>query len=361
MANFDSLRILITGACGVTSRSVVRSLRMSQEFSQSVLIGTDTCENTYGLYEGLYAKIYKVSHTNQDSYQQEMESIIQQEQIDVAIIIPELEVLTWARISFPVRYVVPPLAFCEQSINKAILYKNLEGSGLIPTYDIVSRELLLAGNTGALQDQYPMWIRDFSSGSTSGKGALKVHHADELKAWVVLNPMIDQFMLTAFLGGGNYACHLLYHHGELKKVACYERLVYFMGRVAPSGVTGNIAKGRLLNHPALVDAAKKAIDKICSDQNVIMNGIVAVDMKANDDGQPFITEINIRHVAATSAFASAGFNLAAYQLLLALDREDLLSPELEKEFPKDNLLLRDIDGTPRWVASHRELNLGESI
>lgn len=361
MASFDNLRVLITGACGVTSRAVVRSLRMSEEFATSAFIGTDTCENTYGLYEGLYEKIYKVPHTHHASYSTMMIAILEKERIDVAIIIPELEVLTWAKQLFPVKYVVPPLAFCENSINKATLYKNLEGTGWIPRYAIVSREQLLQGNTDKFNQEYPLWIRDFSSGSTSGKGALKVQNAEELKAWVILNPAIDQFMLTEFLEGGNFACHLLYHHGTLKKIACYERLVYFMGRVAPSGVTGNIAKGKLINQPALVEVATQAIQKICTDYNIEMNGIVAVDMKADKEGKPFITEINIRHVAATSAFASAGFNLAAYQLLLVLGKEDLLSNELERKFPPDNLLLRDIDGIPTWVASHQEPELGSFI
>jgi hypothetical protein len=56
-------------------------------------------------------------------------------------------------------------------------------------------------------------------------------------------------MASEFLPGRNLACLLLFHAGRLIKLGCYERLVYFMGHTALSGVTGNIAQGRLINDP----------------------------------------------------------------------------------------------------------------
>ena len=54
-------KILVTGACGVTSRSVVRSLMSSPIFGgRCEFVGTDVCHLEYGIYEGLYDKVYKV-------------------------------------------------------------------------------------------------------------------------------------------------------------------------------------------------------------------------------------------------------------------------------------------------------------
>ena len=92
-----------------------------------------------------------------------------------------------------------------------------------------------------------------------------------------------------------------------------------------------------------------------------MNGLVVCDMKADENGKPLVTEINIRHVAFSSSFANAGFNISEYQLLLALGREDELSPEVEMTFPKNNLILRDVDGLPIYLKDFKPLNVGEFI
>jgi hypothetical protein len=355
-----NLRILITGACGVTSRAVIRSLKQSINFSEATYIGTDICENIYGLYEGLFNKIYKVPHSNHADYKNIMNSIISKEQIDVAIIIPELEVIEWATNIYPVKYLVPHKDFCMNVINKGLLYETLKNTGLVPKFEILKKDDILNNHLGNFS-AYPLWVRDFSSGSTSGKGALKVDSIEELQAWIIINRNIDKFMIAKFLSGGNYACHLLYHNNEIVKIASYERLVYFMAKVVPSGISGNIAQGRLINNREIVEVSKKAIEFICKKNNCIMNGIVAVDLKADKNNQPYVTEINIRHVAATSAFAAAGVNLAEYQLLLALDKKDLIEKDIEKQFPQTNRILRDIDGLPIWVANYKELYVGDSI
>ena len=79
-------KILITGACGVTSRTIARSLRKSQRFNNTKLIGTDVCYNLFGLYEGLFDRIYRVPwEHNSLEYKQIMIDICLKEKIDVAI------------------------------------------------------------------------------------------------------------------------------------------------------------------------------------------------------------------------------------------------------------------------------------
>ena len=50
MSEFYNKTLLITGACGVTSRTIVRALRRSPYFRHTRLIGTDVCDNPYGIY-----------------------------------------------------------------------------------------------------------------------------------------------------------------------------------------------------------------------------------------------------------------------------------------------------------------------
>jgi carbamoylphosphate synthase large subunit len=352
------MNILITGACGVTSRAIVRSLKVSPKFKQCHFLGTDICENVYGIFEGLYDRIYKVPSSSSPNYREKIEQIIQKEYVDAAIITPEPEVLYWAENPLDVSVIVPPPKFCRIAINKSKLYKSINGTDLIPNYDIISKNDLLIGNLGAF-NKYPIWVRDFSEGTTSGKGAFKVNNQRELEAWIILNQNIERYLVSEFLPGNNYACHLLYCEGKLLRVASYERLVYFMGHTVMSGISGNISRGRLINNSIVRNVAEESVDAICKITGETMHGLVTIDMKCNDRGKPMVTEINLRHVAATSAFASAGCYIAQDQLLCALGKAADVSAPIEVQYPPNNMILRDIDGTPIWLSDYAPLKIGQ--
>lgn len=359
MRDLSRLRILVTGACGVTSRAVVRSLKLSPHFSGATFIGTDVCDNPYGLAEGLYDVVYRVPHCADASYSAIVRGVCARERVDLAIVIPELEVLHWTRDAMPVPCLLPPRDFCRIAGSKVSLYRLLEHSGAVPRFQIIERDALMALEADSAQP-WPRWIRDHEIGSTSGRGSLLAESLDELKAWVVLNPKIGSFMVSEFLPGRNFACHLLYHRGELIKTGSYERLAYFMGRIAPSGVSGNISKGRLLNDPRILEVSKAAVEAICRETQETMHGLVAVDLRENAGGQPMITEINLRHVACTSAFASAGHNLAEAQVFATLDMPDRVGA-FDHPYPPGNYILRDIDGPALWVPDLELPAIGSAV
>lgn len=354
------MKILITGACAVSARSVVRSLRKSPKFCNCEFIGWDMATTLYGLYEGLFDKIYKVPAVTDSTYGSIAQKIIDEEKPDAAIIVPEIEVLYWAKNPFNLPHIVPPLKFCEVAISKKKVFEILAPHNLIPKSFQVSRIDILNNNYIAPLS-YPLWIRDSSAGTASGKGSFKANNLYELHAWVNINTGIDEFQLSQYLPGGNYGVFCLFNNGDLKKVAIAERIEYIMSKVAVSGITGNTSKGRLLNDDKIKDVALKAIEIIRKNTNSIMNGLVVVDMKADENGNPLVTEINIRHVAFSSSFANAGFNLSEYQLLCALNRQNELTTEVEKIYPKNNLILRDVDGQPLYIENYTPLKNGEYI
>jgi carbamoyl-phosphate synthase large subunit len=233
--------------------------------------------------------------------------------------------------------------------SKGRLYEHLRKHDLVPEYFLVDRDAILDGTYRANVD-YPVWVRDISIGSAGGKGALLVRSQKEMNAWVLLNAESRIFMISEFLPGRNLACQLLFVNGRLVKHGSYERLEYFLGRMIPSGISGNISRGRLLNDDRLLHNAVSAVLSIASETGEIMNGFVAVDMREDRNGNPLITEINLRHVACTSAFAQAGHNLAEAQLLATLGRAREIGP-VAMDYPEGNLILRDIDGPPIWVRS----------
>lgn len=354
------MKILITGACAVSARSVVRSLRKSPKFCDSEFIGWDMATTLYGLYEGLFDRIYKVPAVTDVRYYEVAKQIINNEKPDAAIIVPEIEVLYWAKHPFNLPYIVPPLEFCEVAISKKKVFEILASHNLVPKSFQVSKKDILSNNYEAPLS-YPLWIRDSSAGTASGKGSFKANNLLELQAWANINTGIDEFQLSQFLPGGNFGVFCLFDNGELKKIAIAERMEYIMSKVAVSGITGNTAKGRLLNDNKIKTLALKAIEIIRDSTNSIMQGLVVVDMKADENDNPLVTEINIRHVAFSSSFANAGFNLSEYQLLCILGRQSEISSEIEKIYPPNNLILRDVDGQPIYVENYMPIKIGEFL
>jgi hypothetical protein len=351
------LNILVTGACGVTPRAIARSLRASSLFSEATLVGADRGGNWYGFYEGLYDRVYRVSEPSDPGYEELVARLCREEAIDVAIVSPEAEVLFWSGREFPVPTLLPPPGFVEVAISKAKLYDALRETGLVPRHHLVGRDDLLA-RRGIELDGGPVWLRDHSEASSSGLGSIMVSEPGEAYAWAYLNPEISSYMVAEHLPGRNLACTLLFVEDKLLKAACYERLEYFMGHLAPSGVTGNINRGRLVNDERARKLAEQAVRFVGGLTGEPAHGLLTVDFREDRSGALKVTEINVRHVAATSALAQGGANLAEAQILATLRRLDEIG-EPVPHFPDDNVILRNIDGAPLWVTDYRELAVGE--
>lgn len=356
----EKYRILVTGACGVTSRSVVRSLNKSKYFKNKCLfIGTDVCYNEYGIYEGLYDKVYRVPKFSASNYRAIMQQIIDENNIEYAIIIPEPEVLYWSEHPFNVKFLQIPPIFAKSVLSKLNLYKQLEGTGLTPKYQTIDKVTLSNANNVKLS--YPLWIRDYSEGTTSGMGSFMPKNYEQLKAWLTINDKIDTFMLSEYLPGRNLACFLLYHEGKLLKYGVAERIEYLMAKVAVSKITGNTSKGKLLNDENVFHVAKQAVEEVINQTGETMNGLIVVDLKEDNYNTPKVTEINIRHVAFTSSFANAGLNFSEYQMLILTGQKQLISNSLTNIFPENNIILRDVDGLPIYQSHYKQLQIGEYI
>lgn len=353
------MKIIITGACAVSARSVLRSLKMSKYFKDAEFIGWDMCSLLYGVYSGEFDKIYKVPAVGAPDYHKIIQKILHEEMPDAVIIVPEVEVLYWSKNHFDVPYIVPPAKFSDIVISKERLFDALAGTGLVPEYsNVASSDILKDNFVNPLG--YPVWIRDGAAGTASAKGAFKAESLSDLQAWVRINSHTAHFQLSQFLPGRNLGCFCLFKDGQLIKMAQAQRIDYIMSKVAVSGITGNTSKGKLLNEEKIKDVALEAISTICNKTGEKMNGLVVVDMKEDAFGNPVITEINIRHVAFSSSFAMAGQNIAEAQLLLALNRDKEVPGTIQKAYPSDNLLLRDVDGAPIYIEQETPIDVGEA-
>ncbi len=343
------MKILITGVGGPTPRSFAISLKKYSIYSYYELIGTDVNPLSIGLYQNeLFNCSYVIpSAKDENAYWEAINQIIRKHNIEIAIILPELEVKAWAKKKncekLPCKALIPDIRLVESLVNKSKMSEQLKDLDLVPPSISFKRDKIdfdkLFSELGEV-----FWVR--SSTGTSGLGSLKVDSKQSLKNWVEINPGVDEFLASKFLSGRNLACKLLYFNGNLIRSACAERVNYIMSKVAPSGITGNTSFGRLLNEPQLVNIAVKAMSRLFEVNNCEPHGFFTVDFKEDAYGKPFITEVNVRHVAFTQCFSAAGANFAEDTIRL-LDND----PEYDKnykmyEFEKGLIFLRDVDSLP---------------
>jgi len=342
--------ILVTGVGGPTPRSFVRAVKLSENnLSKSFrFIGVDCDRLAYGLYDqSLFDANYVVPRADEENYWSVINEITEKEEIEGAVVLPEAEVLEWAKnrkkLSAAIKVHLPDYNLASALVNKHRLHKYLEGTGLIPKYRKVNPSSFnyhaLSGEVGEV-----FWIR--STEGSSGLGSLKIESESALSQWISINEGVEEFIATEYLPGRNMACKMLYFDGELKRTACAERINYIMSKVAPSGITGNTSFGRLINEQELVQLSEKALESISSELGTGLNGIFTVDYKEDAKGNPKITEINIRHVAFTSSIAAGGANIPLDTLEAMFFTDPSSMERIDYTYGEPLIFLRDVDSEP---------------
>jgi hypothetical protein len=354
--------ILVTGVGGPTPRSFVRAVKLSKDkFSKSMkFIGVDCNPLAYGLYDkALFDESYVVPRAEDNTYWEAINRIIENEKIDMAVILPEVEVLEWAKnrqnLNRPVKTHLPEYDLAITLVNKHRLHDLLGESDWVPRFSRVDPNNYdyskISDEVGDL-----FWIR--STEGSSGLGSLKIESESALAQWISINGGVNEFIATEYLPGRNMACKMLYFDGKLKRTACAERVNYIMSKVAPSGITGNTSFGKLINEPELVNISEETLAYISNKVNSDLNGIFTVDYKEDAGGRPKITEINIRHVAFTSSMAAGGANIP-YDTVKAMAEVNPLSnmKRIDYRYAEELIFLRDVDSEPIVMKQHDLLNL----
>lgn len=311
------MKILISGIGGPTPLGIAKSLRLKYNSDELILIGIDGNKLAPGLYNStLFDKTFLVPHSHDVSYWNVIDKIVADESIDFAFIIPETEVLIWAKRqkegTLPCQSLIPEY---DVSIDFYDKYRTVE---LLKNTDLVPLSVQLDSNTklDSIGEtlEYPYWIR---GGSGAGAiGAYKIEEFNDVVTWLNINPHINDFLASVYLPGKNYACKLLFFEGKLVRAATGERIDYLLSNAAPSGISGMCARGALLNDASLVGMSENAIKIIFEAHKLPPHGMFTVDFKGDKFGVPKITEINIRHVSFSHAFSLAGANFAADTIAL---------------------------------------------
>ncbi|MGM0534697.1 MAG: hypothetical protein ACQEXI_01805 [Pseudomonadota bacterium] len=340
----DIINVLVTGVGGPTPRSFVRSI-LESGCDRYRFVGVDSNPLAIGLYDDdSYIATHVVPESSSEEYWPVIARLVDRHAIAFAVVMPELEVLTWARAkgaqALPCQAFVPDYHASRMLIDKKAMHHALHDKAYIPAHANFAN----GADTSGLSLQYPFWVR--STVGSSGLGSLKVSGQAELDEWMRINPGVGEFIASEFLPGRNLACKLLYRDGQLLRSACAERIAYIMAKVSPSGITGNTSFGRLINDPHLVDIADDAIREVFHQHGAQPHGVFTADLKEASNGQPMITEINVRFVAFMSVLAKAGANLPLDYLEASLRPEAFSMAYKHYTFENDMVFLRDVDEKP---------------
>lgn len=342
------MNILISGVGGPSPRSIARSLKEGKFGKKVKLYGTDVNPLAYGLYENdLYEVTQLIPYAGKKGYWEAIEQMVKKYDISYAMVHPEHEVLAWSKrqekgMPLPCKVIIPNLPLVNALIDKGVMSELLEGTDFIPPTALINPAALnfekIAEKLGT-----PFWVR--ASAGSSGLGSLKVHSATELLNWISINPKVETFIASKYLPGRNLGCKLLYTNDELVRAAVGERVNYIMSKVAPSGITGNTAYGRFLNEPKLIEKAAAALEAISIKINTPKHGLFTVDFKEDENGLPFVTEINVRMVAFNYSFAKAGANFSD-DILQLMAEGSIDNRFINYTFKEGTIFLRDVDATP---------------
>ena len=207
------MNILVTGIGGPTPRSIASVLR--RDYPDATIVGADCNSRALGFFmPGLVDKRYVVPRaTNSDDYFRAVNQIVNEENIDLALVQPETEVLAWgdyfqAHKSYPCPTVLPPLSHSKALVDKAKMADLLARTSFIPkTIRITPNE----PKKNEIHEQigYPCWIR--AATGSGGAGSLKLNCEKDLEAWLLVYPHIEEFTVSEFLPGRTCSDHTARH------------------------------------------------------------------------------------------------------------------------------------------------------
>jgi carbamoyl-phosphate synthase large subunit len=352
------LRILINGVGGPTPASVAVSLKRFSKFSNYWILGVDANPLATGLYRTeLFDMTAVVPLASADEYWTVIDDLVKSNAIDLALVQPEVEVVKWCQrqreVGLPCKALLPDYELASLLVDKSAMSDALMDTGLVPASIVLERDL---GNIDEIENAlpYPFWIR--AASGSSGLGSLLVTDKDSLLGWFKINPGVESFLCSEYLPGRNLACKLLYFDGKPVRAACAERVNYIMSKVSPSGITGNTKFGRLLNESRLVDVSIEAMEILFEKAGARKHGFFTLDYKEDSEGNPRITEVNVRNVAFNGCFAQLGANFSEDMVRLLSEDASFNTAFKHYQFDDDYVFIRDVDVEPRILRESELLS-----
>lgn len=350
--------ILITGIGGPTPRSIALTIR--RVYPNYRIIGIDSNPKALGFFiPGLVDEYYRVPRVTEENYWSTIHGLIKEQSIDIAFVQPEVEVIEWGKYfdkngKYPCPVLVPPRLLAETLMNKARMADILKNSKFIPKTIRITQDNVDCGIIEAYIG-YPCWIR--ATQGSGGLGSLKIQNRSSLESWLFIHKDIDEFTISEFLSGRHLATQMLYFNGEFIKGAALDCVNYVMADIAPSKVTGNTSYGIFINDDKLMDFCCECLDFISNRLGEKLHGVLSFDLKLDENGNPKVTEVNIRHMAYTGIMAQVGLDLVDDTIKILLNGVESITERGYYHYDKEYAFLRDVDSLPVIIDNSIIINL----
>jgi carbamoyl-phosphate synthase large subunit len=177
-------------------------------------------------------------------------------------------------------------------------------------------------------------------------GAIPVRTPEQVRGWIAFWEGMrgvprGAFTLSEYLPGRDYCVQCLWHKGRLVLAKMAQRITY-LDTGSPSGRSSMPALAKTAHDPYVIDVCARAIRAV--DDNA--SGVLFVDLKESEKGDPCITEINAgRFATMTNIHDLAGkHNMALTYVRLALGKKVEIPHAYD--YAEGYYLVRSVDTLP---------------
>ncbi|MCH2126412.1 MAG: hypothetical protein MK165_16600 [Pirellulaceae bacterium] len=307
--------ILVSASGSSIGLEVAKSLRLANRAEK--IIGTEVSQWGEQLASQFCDETILVPRGDEAGYQDALRGILVERDVALAFINtePELEKIGAISESVATIFSCPQGAALASCLDKSLLHQQLADQQLVAGTRTVTTTADIA--EALTEFGKPIWLR--CAVGPRGRGSIIVEQADEGAAWIEYwrrrGQSQEVWLAHEYLPGRNLNWTSIWRDGKLVVSSTGERLKYFLGEVAVSGITGNVSHCRLVNGQEANEVATRAIECL----SVPAHGIFSVDLREDRNHVPRVTEINGRNAFRPLLYTQGGVNFPAILADVFLD------------------------------------------
>ncbi len=324
----ETIRILVTSASNRLANGIIRALKNSP--SDSYFLGVDSSE--YHIHQALVDERIIVPRANEDGYLETIDQIVREHDIDLVWPTHDAEIfaLAKARESFSCPIVAPPADVVAVCRDKFSTYQCLK-KNRVPTPDTVRihKEDDLRHAFESMNGE--IWLRPLSGAGAAG--AYRPPILEKAVKWIEIYDGWGNFTASEVLPStGDYGWESLWKDGSLVASQDMTRLVRGNTGLSIKGVK---SRGVILRRApeSVGETAIEAVHAVMPEPD----GIFRVDLLADHQGQPRVTEIEAGKFGADGVafWHEYGYNFPHEALKLSLGGSPQAEPPITNPLPRD--------------------------
>jgi carbamoyl-phosphate synthase large subunit len=335
-------RVLVLESGSAASNNLIRSLKAGAP--SLTIVGCN--EDRFVLKKSLADRNYVLPFATAD-YAPALRAIVSGERVDLVIPTTDADVrrLHALRRTLASRTFLPSRLLIERCRDKYALARLLRARRIpAPETFLVEDPKRIGEIFRRFGKRERLWCR-VRSGSGSF-GAIPVRTPAQVRGWIAFWQGMravppGSFTLSEYLPGRDYCVQMLWHQGRLVLAKMAERITY-LDTGSPSGRSSMPALAKTVHDPYIIDVCARAVRAL----DARASGVLFVDLKENEKGDPCITEINAgRFATMTNIHDLTGkHNMALTYVRLALG-EKVAIPHAY-DHAEGYYLVRSVDTLP---------------